>query len=209
MNESVEKEIAPPHHAIALVRDREIEYELCVPHADQDYIQHFLQSEGRPYELQMLRDMASRLSAGDLVLDVGAHVGNHTFYLANAVQARIEAFEPNTELADAMEATIEHSGLQDLVTVHAVGVGREAGTARFKAEVPDNLGAQELETGEGGIPVVTLDACAFEGTVRLLKIDVEGMELEVLEGESLLLAKDRPLLYIECRDEETFQQLPR
>jgi FkbM family methyltransferase len=193
----------------ATVKDGSVQYEVCVPHCQQDFIQKFLNTEGKPYELEMLRDMAYRLSPGDLVLDVGAHVGNHTFYLANAAKAKIEAFEPNVELAAAMRETVEHCGLQDRVRVHAVGVGSRAAQAHFKNALPDNLGAQELELGDGEIPILTLDSLSFDEPVRLLKIDVEGMEFDVLEGAAALIQKDRPLLYIECRDERSLRNLSR
>jgi FkbM family methyltransferase len=195
---------APP---IAFIYLDGARYELVLPHADQDHIQRAILQTGAPYELGMLRDMASRLQPGELVLDVGANVGNHAIYLAAVSKARVIAFEPNPELCAALEASALRNNLDNLVSVRRLGLGDVPSKARFAKAIPDNLGAQALALGEGEIEVVPLDALELEATVRILKIDVEGMELAVLRGAQRLVARDRPILYIECQDEAAFLQM--
>src|SRR6185437_239538 len=62
---------------------------------------------------------------------------------------------------------------------------------------PNNFGGVSLggEQGEA-VPVATLDQMGLP-KARFVKIDVEGMELEVLLGAKAMLARDRPLLYVE------------
>jgi spore maturation protein CgeB/glycosyltransferase involved in cell wall biosynthesis len=54
-----------------------------------------------------------------------------------------------------------------------------------------------------------LDSYPFDGPVKVMKIDVEGMELDVLEGASALIGRDRPLLYVECATEKHYRTLSR
>lgn len=63
---------------VATVEDAGISYALFLPNADRDHIQKLIRGSGAPYERDMLRDMASRLSPGALVVDAGANIGNHT-----------------------------------------------------------------------------------------------------------------------------------
>jgi FkbM family methyltransferase len=184
-------------------------YQIVLPHASSDYIQKKLVADRVPYEKDMLEDMRARLKPGELVLDIGANIGNHTLYLAAVAGCRIESFEPNPELCAALRESLRLNSLDGTVHVHETGLGRQAGVARFGVDMPENLGGQHLSLGEGDLRVTTLDSCSFDGPVSMLKIDVEGMELDVLEGGRALIARDRPLLYVECTNEAQFRIIAR
>jgi FkbM family methyltransferase len=198
---------ALPEPPVARIEQEGARYEIVLPDADEDYIQKSILNSGAPYELAMLRDMRVRLTPGDLVLDIGANVGNHTLYLAVLARARVIAFEPNVGLTAALEASVARNGLGDAIDVRTMGLGRAAGAAEFARAMPDNLGAQSLALGKGAIEVATLDSLGIEGPVRMIKIDVEGMEVDVLEGAGVLIGRDRPLLYIESHDEAAFREV--
>ena len=184
-------------------------YSIRLPQSSTDYIQKKIATEKQPYERDMLEDMRTRLAPGELVLDVGANVGNHTLYLATVAGCLVEAFEANTDLCEAMRSSIALNGLGDRVGVHWVGVGSAAGKASFAEAVPENLGAQKLAVGDGEIDVITLDSLSFAQPVRMLKVDVEGMELDVLHGARGLISRDRPVLYVECIGERDLRQVLR
>ena len=182
-------------------------YEIYLTSPEHDYIQKSIAESGVPYEAPMLNDMAARLSAESAVLDVGANIGNHTFYLANAVGCKVLAFEPNSELVAAMRMTIEHGSLKNLVNVYDFALGDREVMAHFKELKPDNLGAQTLQLGEGNIQVHTLDSIQGIERVDAVKVDVEGMELNVLKGGRNLLEKFKPLIYVECISIERFREV--
>jgi FkbM family methyltransferase len=180
------------------------EYLLVLPDSQTDHIQLRIREDHRPYEYEMLADMASRVAHDTLVLDVGANVGNHTMYLAAVAGCRVEAFEPNVSLCDALTMSASLNSLSDRINVHRTGVGIGNGWARFAEALPSNLGAQKLDVGKGDIPIVALDDMHFQSAVGMIKIDVEGMELDVLNGAKALLRRDRPLVYVECLTEKEF-----
>lgn len=182
------------------------EYKIFLPHVATDYIQGKIAKEGVPYEHEMLKDMASRVKSEDLVLDVGANIGNHTLFLA-ASGFRVCAFEPNVALASAIEKSLELNGWGDRVSVYASGLGRSAGMAHFSKTISSNLGAMSLESGEGDIQLLALDELNFPQPPALMKIDVEGMELDVLQGAVNLIKNARPLIYIECLDQQHFREI--
>ncbi|MDH5822987.1 FkbM family methyltransferase [Luteimonas sp. RD2P54] len=184
-------------------------YLLVLPDAETDYLQKLIHESGKPYEEEMLQDMAARIAPGDLVLDVGANIGNHAIYLAAIGGARVVAFEPQSGLAEAIVEAATLNLLGRLVDVRACGLGRSRGVARISQDRPDNLGAQALAIGEGDIEVLPLDEIEFDAPVAMIKIDVEGMELDVLEGAANLIARDRPLVYVESQDEASFRRLSR
>jgi FkbM family methyltransferase len=185
------------------------EYVLVLPDCRTDHIQSRILQDLRPYEEEMLADMARRVARDTLVLDIGANIGNHTMYLAAVAGCQVEAFEPNTALCDALEQSTGLNGLSHRINVHRVGVGARRGLAHFAQAIPTNLGAQRLDLGEGDIRIVVLDDLQFRAPVGMMKIDVEGMELDVLQGATGLLERDRPLVYVECLNEKEFVAVGR
>ncbi|MBB5703759.1 FkbM family methyltransferase [Ochrobactrum daejeonense] len=187
--------------------DGGLEYSIYLPDKDVDYIQGFIFNKRLPYERDMLVSMCSHLQKGDVVLDIGANVGNHTLYLAGIGGARVMAYEPNPHLADAIRRSVQLSGLGNAVTVRNIGLGKVAGHAHFEKDIPENLGAQKLDIGEGELQVERLDDQDIPSPVKIIKIDVEGMELDVLEGGRELILRDKPILYIESATEANYRQI--
>ncbi|MFE4196516.1 FkbM family methyltransferase [Paenarthrobacter sp. NPDC056912] len=185
-------------------------YRLNLPDADQDYIQKTIASTQRPYEEAMLIDIADGVAAGDLVLDVGANCGNHTLYLACVAGAEVQAFEPDVELCGVIRSSASLNGVDSLVTVHEVGVGDAEGFGRIVQTAENNRGAQRLQrvsSEENGTTIIRLDDLEFSKPVRAMKIDVEGMELDVLNGAKLLIERDRPEIYVECQTRQDFERI--
>ncbi|WKD51445.1 FkbM family methyltransferase [Microbulbifer spongiae] len=185
-------------------------YGIFLPNKDTDYIQKKIFTEGLPYELEMLRGMASYMSPGDLVLDVGANVGNHTLYLAKIAGCQVLSFEPNESLCNAINNSLVYNKLNSKVVVHCVGVGSKPGKAHFKQFDENNLGGQSLVIGnelEDSIQVIRLDGLDLDQHISAIKVDVEGMELEVLEGAVEIIKRDLPNLYIECQTEQKFNEI--
>lgn len=188
-------------------------YSIVLPDWESDYIQGMLAEKAVPYEFPMLQAMSGVLSEGDLVLDIGANIGNHTLYLAAVVGCRVVSFEPNPILASPLQESIVFNGLEERVSLIRKGVGSTAAKAVFAESKPDNLGAQSLTLIDGGdqsgdnasaMDVVPLDDMTFDHPVKAIKVDVEGMELDVLKGAVQLIDKDRPSLFIESHNEEQF-----
>lgn len=146
------------------------------------------------------------VEAGDVALDVGANIGTHTLALARLAgpQGFVYAFEPQRLVFQTLCANI---ALNSLTNVHCVNaaVGEEAGTLRMSdadPKQPNNFGGAQvalLGSGQQGVPVtrVVLDDFLDVDRLKLVKIDVEGMESEVLRGAHRTLARFKPLLYVE------------
>ncbi len=200
---------APVGSQVAELSIDGVAYRIVLPHAAEDYIQKKLATERVPYEQEMLEEIRDRVSPDDLVLDIGANIGNHTLYLAAVAGCRVESFEPNPELCAALRESIALNGFGERVHLHETGLGRAEGRARFGVSNPTNLGGQHLALGEGELRVSVLDSFSFDRPVALIKLDVEGMEIDVLEGARRLLQRDRPLIYVECGTEAHYRRVSR
>jgi FkbM family methyltransferase len=141
------------------------------------------------------------LRPGDVALDIGANFGSHTIPLAQMVGpgGAVYAFEPQRILFQILCGNV---ALNELGNVRAlpVALGRSAGRTKVPAldyRGANNFGGIALGGAEGeDVAVVALDQVELP-KVRLIKIDVEGMELDVLAGAKQTLARCRPILYVE------------
>lgn len=138
---------------------------------------------------------------GGVVFDVGANIGAHTQFFARRVGpgGLVAAFEPQRQVFQTLCANIAMNAFPNVMTFHA-GVGAQAGS--ITVPVPDyaqqgNFGGVALG-GENGEPVqvLPLDQIGVP-KVNLVKIDVEGMEIEVLRGGQGMIMHHRPVLYVE------------
>lgn len=145
---------------------------------------------------------AQIVKPGMTVLDLGANMGAHTIYFAQTVGAagRVIAFEPQRIIHQILCANVMLNALPN-VFAHQACVGREAGTVRvppLNYGAANNFGGLALGVFTAGeaVPQVTLDSLALD-QCHFIKIDVEGMEGEALEGGRATIARHRPLLYVE------------
>ncbi|HEX8246204.1 MAG TPA: FkbM family methyltransferase [Longimicrobium sp.] len=121
---------------------------------------------------------------GAVALDVGANVGAYALLLGQWVRpgGRVYAFEPAAQAFAGLSRHVALNGLGDIVTLVPVAAAASTGTAAFAADGVS--GANRL--GSGGMTVATVtidDFCAREGIrPTVIKIDVEGAELDVLRG---------------------------
>jgi FkbM family methyltransferase len=138
------------------------------------------------------------LRPGDAFADVGANIGIYTIAAARR-GVRVTSYEPNPETAALLRRNVALNGVSDRVTVQEVAVAATAGRLTFKSEGTLNWAARVDRTGTLDVPASTL-----EGSFDVVKIDVEGYELEVLAGAAPLLAEreSRPrAIFVELHPE--------
>lgn len=132
---------------------------------------------------------------GGIALDVGANVGAYALLMGGWVRpgGRVYAFEPSARAYDGLRAHVALNGLADVVHPVRAAVSDREGRAMLAAE--GHHGTSRLASGDGEgtetVETVTIDQfCAREQIVpTLIKIDVEGWELEALRGARETIAR--------------------
>lgn len=154
------------------------------------------------HELEPMGFALHALRPDDLLLDVGANIGSYTLIGAGACGARVHAFEPVPATSDDLATNIRLNDLSDQVCLHRAAVGRRAGTVSISTDrdttnhvVPDGQESLGETRPTTEVPVVALDdlpdlrSDSFAGI--LVKIDVEGFEVDVLKGAREILKDGR------------------
>ena len=161
------------------------------------------------YEREEIEFVRSVLSAGDTAIDVGGHIGFFTMEMAAMVgpTGAVYSFEPYGPNADLLERSIDENRFEDRVTFQRAAVGATTGTATltFPAETLNSGGAYLLRAGtspltgnqKADVPLVALDDVKVRGRVRLIKMDVEGAEPQVIRGAARVLAEHQPIILSE------------
>ena len=146
------------------------------------------------YQAQHIQQALQLCASRRTALDVGGHVGFWSYYLA-AGFAKVHAFEPNELFAQCFERNVRGKN----VSLHRVALGEAERMVALEVD-PANTGATHVRPGaEGAIPMRRLDRFAFDD-VDFIKIDVEGFELQVLEGARETLARCRPVVIVEQKE---------
>ncbi|MBV7380302.1 FkbM family methyltransferase [Maritimibacter dapengensis] len=159
---------------------------------------------GRFYEQKELGQLRRLFPAGGTFVDIGANVGNHTLYAALLLKAaRVVPVEPNRPAYRLLAHNVVINRLEDIVDLTRLGVGLsdKAGGGYAMQKRERNLGGAKMLPGEGELAVVSGDELLADESPDMIKIDVEGMEMKVLDGLEQTIATHRPLLLVEVDNE--------
>ncbi|HET8935687.1 MAG TPA: FkbM family methyltransferase [Polyangiales bacterium] len=143
--------------------------------------------------LHEFEDMAFVLHAlrpSDLFIDVGANIGSYSVLAAKAVGAQVVAFEPIASTFRHLLDNLALNVILDRVDAQQLCVGREVGTVSMTNEQDsvNHVVSGAESSAQTTVPVTTLDVALAGRVPFMLKLDVEGYELEALHGASQTLA---------------------
>jgi FkbM family methyltransferase len=150
------------------------------------------------------------IKPGMKILDVGANIGTHTLAFSKAVgpSGSVLAFEPQPVVFGLLTANVLGNNAVNVLAFNAAA-GAAPGWIDLPSinyAKPNNYGALQMGSFVTGnendinripIPVHRLDDLKAAASAHVIKIDVEGMEAAVLEGARGLIAKSRPILFVE------------
>lgn len=159
------------------------------------------------YEVAQLRSIESALGPGAVFYDVGANVGVFTLLAGTRVGAGgcVCSFEPLPRNLHYLRLHVALNHLQNCVVFDKAVCDRVA-TLQFSAKDWEPSMARLSPRGELSVTATTLDACVYgDAPIRppnVVKIDVEGAELDVLKGAMRTLSEFHPTLFIEVHGEQ-------
>jgi FkbM family methyltransferase len=152
------------------------------------------------------------ISAGTTVIDAGANVGVFSVWFSNCVgpDGSVLAIEPTPNNQERLQKNLRLSNI-DNVIVHGVAAGSENGETILHLSTDPAFSSTQRHdvrwTMDSSlrVPVRTLDAIwrsAGMPHISLIKVDIEGGELDVLKGAADILSACRPAVLIEANTVE-------
>jgi FkbM family methyltransferase len=195
--------LLPPLLQSRLLRVKNTRYGPMMYNFNDLYIGRSLDLYGE-YCVHEARAVMDVLKPGMTAVDVGANIGALTLPRAQAVGPAGKAVAIEAQCGD-FHMLCGNIAMNDLVNVRPIlaAAGSRPGVIsvpRFTLDRPNNFGALSLVAGEqpamDRVEVITLDSLALDAC-HLIKIDVEGMEREVLLGAADTIGCHRPVLCVE------------
>lgn len=184
---------------------------LVVPDAPEDLIVRHLSAFGEWAWLEAAF-CGQFVDAAAVVYDVGACLGTYSLGVAPCGPAKIVAVEANPDLIPLLTENLRRNcaGVAHVVVNAAVGLAGETQGATF-AVAPGNIGASQVthdpERGSG-VRLRPLHALRREhGDYGLLKLDIEGMELEAFRSDAVWIRDNKPVIWLECNETPSTQPL--
>jgi len=169
-----------------------------------------------PNELQAVKELLRVLrnfKPNLVVLDIGANIGVHSIALSESVGPNgvIYAFEAQRIVFNMLAGNIALNSLSNILCFHNAvtdtpgfidipifdyGKPMSIGSVEFGGAQKENIGQKPLDGVAEKVPAVLIDSLNLD-QLDFMKIDVEGMEINVLRGAANSIAKCRPIMLLE------------
>jgi FkbM family methyltransferase len=143
------------------------------------------------------------VATGSTVIDVGANIGFFALRFGRWVgpAGHVIAIEPEERNMAALRRRVRRAGLESVIDCVEAAAAERSGEVRL-AVIPGHPGGHHLADDGDPVRAVTIDELAASASrrVALIKLDVQGAELRVLNGAARVIETHRPAIFIEVDD---------
>lgn len=172
-----------------------------------DYIFEKIKKTKTFYEIDLLNYLTFVYKKLDLIIDVGANIGNHSVFFGSILANKVISIEPNPVVASILEENLEKNLINSLVI--SKGLSFEESKNRLNISYSkENLGMSKIDPNSSlqdsiEIELTSLDSLTEEyqlNKIDLIKIDIEGYEMNALKGAVKTLDQGSFDLLVEISD---------
>lgn len=185
----------------------------CLYNKNDQYIGRSIENYGEfsQLEVELFKQICRQ---GDTVIEIGANIGTHTQYFSKAVgnEGKVFAYEPQRVVFQTLCANMALNSITNVYT-YQVALGNENKTILIPPinyNLKGNYGGISVNSFNKGEPVEQKKLDYFIDyfdSVKFIKVDVEGMEKDVLQGAIKIIDKYKPILYVENDRQEKSREL--
>ena len=159
--------------------------------------------KGRSWEPKIAELLTKHGKKGTTAVDMGAYLGTHTMALVDVVgpKGKVVTFEPQPWAFDCINKTLKKNGIKNVKVINS-GVSDKKGKIRFCSDASGSSSVCKERRPSAkwkevyDIPIITLDSLKLKN-VSVMKIDVEGHELNALMGSKKTIKSSRPVILLE------------
>lgn len=143
------------------------------------------------HEFEDMAFVLHSLRPGDLFVDVGANVGSYTLLAGGGAKASCISIEPLPSTFAHLARNVALNDLGCRVALKNLAVGSEEGVVRFTSRLDTEnhvVSAEDMDSEFQEVSVATLDGILSGQAPRVIKVDVEGFEMNVINGGEATLS---------------------
>lgn len=173
-----------------------------------DYLGKIISQTGDYYESEILNYSLEHLNEGDgVIFDVGANIWNHTVFWASHWLGVI-FFEPIEENFSLASKNLNNNNLWFICEWQSLGVSNRLWKMNMETHRTNMWACRKSETWrEVFLSTLDIKTGAMSKDIQLIKVDVEGMELRVLQGAFLTIQRFLPDLIVEINNKQTMRYI--
>jgi len=153
---------------------------------------------GRTWEKKIVKIFQEHVNKDDVVLDVGTYIGLHTIELSKLAK-KVISFEPQPLVSACVKKTLNAMEIKNVDHYH-MALGNETGWTHIHTNGDGDASIRGIRDAKFNqsfkCKIDRLDNIVKE-KVKLIKIDVEGSEFQVLAGAIELIEEHKPIIIIE------------
>ena len=171
---------------------------------NSDKIIGYVLCNGNIWEKFMHKYFKKYSDKNKIALDIGANIGTHSVILSKYYK-KVFAFEPL--FYKLLEKNIQLNNINN-VDVLPFGLSDKKGKSLIKRD-NINAGASHIDSENGNVTINLnrLDNLLFKNPIGFMKIDVEGHEIEVINGAKETILKNKPIIIIEIKNNDSYYLL--
>ncbi len=153
--------------------------------------------------IQLLKQHKRIVEKEAVIFDVGANFGYLSLVWAKSIaqDGSVIAFEPNVNVHNSFKKSIQANKLSSIINLQNRAVGKKNGKIQiFLSTTTSNIVRNNASKNSVTIDMVSLDSFCEElniGRCDLVKIDVDGIELDILNGSVNVIGKFKPIFIVE------------
>lgn len=182
-------------------------------HPSPTYLAHLFKAVVKQHHRADLPILRKVLPRDGVVFDVGAHAGQYAkLFARHAADGRVFSFEPGSYARSILRVALWANGLRNVIVV-PIGLGSRTSVEVLSVPVKRSgsygFGLSHFGGADGNVrrdlavtvPLDEMTRVLGVNRLDLIKADIEGWELRMLEGAAESLARFRPMLMLELADE--------
>lgn len=150
--------------------------------------------------IKVIRQICDVFQDNEIFVDVGAGAGMMSLMINKGI---CYAFEPTPYTFDILKSNI----ILNNKPIIAINKAVHSRKFKYKMNEQPRAGCNRVEEYDNGELTVVLDDLEFDGKVRLIKIDAEGCDLDVVKGAKKLINRDKPIIIVEGNCELIMKEL--
>lgn len=184
--------------------------------SDNCSVSKTLSETGGFYELDFLTAVGRLVEPESWAIDIGAHIGNHSIFMAKVLGLRVMAFEANPTTFSVLKANIAHNDAADEIGAQNLAIGDKEDVVSLTPLDGGDIGSFSVlrEAGPGTVRCKSKPLDFYKDYFEtrrpaFIKLDIEGAEDLALEGAKQVIFAHRPIIATEVMNMVEFEALSR